>query len=403
MKILIAVPYSPYPVRRGFDRLMMNLIEGLLVNNKIILVTMTFSESERDLLKGIEKDGLKIRSITAPNKRSIFKKIQYKIMNAIRLAAKGIPPEVSYASPVEFLDLIAETAADETPDLIFSSYWHLYRLPLLLPGFRNILLTLDLDYLAAPSRLLRVKGWGRRFIASLMAGLNGKIEKEAYARFKTILTVTDKDTQILKREYVDRKKQISTLPISLDLEEFSGKGRSRAKDRLLITGTHISDFNRDALRYFILDVMPELRKRRPSVYLVVTGSILAEDRAFLSGADIEYTGYVEDLAACLAEAAVMVLPLRFGGGIRIRMLEAAAAGTPVVSTPKGVEGMGLTSGKEYLEAESPHEMADSIIRLLDDPVLAGSIGRNARAWVEKHYSRADYPERLEALLRDIMS
>ncbi len=402
MKILLAVPYSPYPVTRGFDRLMVNLIDGLSANNRVVLVTMCFSEREIDLLKSIERDGLAIKPMIAPNKRSICTKIQFKLMNAIRLAAKGITPEVSYASPSRFLDLIAGTAEEESPDLIVSSYWSLYQVPRMLPDFRNVLLTLDLDYLAVNAKLAFSNGPIRRRVDSLRARLNERAEKEAYRLFDSILTVTDLDTENLRSEFGGPKKNISTLPISIDLEEFGRHGTERSKDKLLITGNHISDFNRDALRYFILDVMPGLRKRRPSISLTVAGSTLSEDRDLLSGPGIEFTGHVEDLPSVLAEASMLVLPLRFGGGIRIRMLEAAAAGTPVVSTRKGVEGMGLEDGREYIEANTPEQLVESITRLLDDPALADSIGRNARVWVENNYSPADYTERLDSLLRDII-
>jgi glycosyltransferase involved in cell wall biosynthesis len=94
----------------------------------------------------------------------------------------------------------------------------------------------------------------------------------------------------------------------------------------------------------------------------------------------------------------MVLPLRFGGGVRIRMLEAAAMGTPVVSTPDGVKGLNLKEGREYLEAATAEEFAGAVVRLLQDEALAREIGKNARLWAERNISSATYPDRLNQVL-----
>jgi len=397
----MVVPFSPYPVTRGFDRLIVELIEGFLVNNEVVLVTMAFSEEEIKILKGFGTDRLQIKTIVAPNKRSLSKKLFLRLKNIIRLVIKGIPLEVSYAAPDEYIDLILRTAEDEKPDRTFISYWHLYDLPRLLSGFKIILITLDLDYLVAPLRLSRMNGLIRKANTSRNLRRLARIEKTAYSNYETILTVTEKDTGILQKEFIGVNKDIRTLPISIDLDQFNRKGRERAKNNILLTGTHLSDFNIDALRYFILDIFPLIRKERPGVTLDIAGKVRPEDKSLLSGENIRFLGFVEDLAESLAKTSLLVIPLRFGGGIRIRMLEAAAVGTPVVSSSKGVEGMGLVNGKEYLEADFPEKMAESVMRLLDDSELADTIGANARKWVENNYSSADYPERLDRLLEDL--
>ncbi|MBN2071288.1 MAG: glycosyltransferase family 4 protein [Candidatus Krumholzibacteriota bacterium] len=402
MKILLAVPYSPYPVRRGFDRLMTNLVDGLIVDHEVVLVTMTFTEEERDSLRKQEKEHLKIASMIAPNKRSLAGRMIFKIRYAVRYMLKGIVPEVSYASPGKYIRLVADLARAEDPDLIISSYWHLYMLPVILPRFRHLLVTLDLDYLVAPSRLKFARGKRSGKRTPFRDRMRERTEKKAYDNFDMIMTVTEKDADILRKEYRGKKKQIETLPVSLDLKHFDRRGRIRVRDRILLTGTHLSDFNRDALRFFILDVLPIIRKKRPSAVLHVVGSVHPVDMESLKGENIEYCGYVSDLSSSLAEASVLVIPLRFGGGIRIRMLEAAAVGTPVVSTPTGVEGMGLVDGREYLEAGSPEDIAAAVLRLLDDDDLAGELGKNARVWMEKNYSDANYSERLKALFEKII-
>jgi glycosyltransferase involved in cell wall biosynthesis len=99
----------------------------------------------------------------------------------------------------------------------------------------------------------------------------------------------------------------------------------------------------------------------------------------------------------------MVLPLRFGGGVRIRMMEAAAMGTPVVSTPVGVAGMRLESGTHYAEARTADEIGEAVLQLLADEHGARRLGANARRWAEENISMESYPARLEALFKTIMT
>jgi glycosyltransferase involved in cell wall biosynthesis len=94
----------------------------------------------------------------------------------------------------------------------------------------------------------------------------------------------------------------------------------------------------------------------------------------------------------------MVLPLRFSGGVRIRMMEAAAMGVPVVSTPAGVAGMGLEAGVHYMEAGNPAVMAEAVSNLLESPEMALRLGTGARLWAQENISMDNYPDRLDRML-----
>jgi glycosyltransferase involved in cell wall biosynthesis len=120
-----------------------------------------------------------------------------------------------------------------------------------------------------------------------------------------------------------------------------------------------------------------------------------------AGPDVSFVGGVEDIRPYLGACSVMVLPLRFCGGVRIRMMEAAAMGTPVVSTPVGVAGMGLKAGNDYLEAQTGAEIALAILHLLRDGGEARRIGAGARRWAEENISMESYPARLDALFEKI--
>jgi glycosyltransferase involved in cell wall biosynthesis len=151
------------------------------------------------------------------------------------------------------------------------------------------------------------------------------------------------------------------------------------------------------------DIFPLVLERRPSAVLEIVGQGAERIIARNANRNVHYVGMVDDLKPYLGRCALMVLPLRFGGGVRMRMMEAAALAVPVVSTPAGVAGMGLVKGREYVEGLDADGMAEAVVNMLDDREAAETIGRNARSWAEREISLDSYPDRLEPLLEELAS
>ncbi len=401
MNILITLSYTPFPIRRGTDRLVENLIDGLAARHNVFLATMYLDRETAGCMGRVERGNVSVRSILAPNRRSGAHRLYFKVKNLLRSAVTMIPPTVLYAVPPAYLDLIERTVHDERIDLVIAFYWHFYDLPERLPGVPVVLATQDIDYLVHPERLKRIRSPLRRLLAGVDSRMRERVEWMAYRRYDAVLTVTDADTEILRREHELSGKTILTLPLAIDLDAYDPSRFSRRADRLLVLGAFDSDFNADALRFLLRDVFPIVLMRRPEVVLEIVGQGAGRIIDQGPSRNVLYAGVVEDIRPYLGRCALMVLPLRFGGGVRIRMMEAAAMGTPVVSTPQGVAGMGLVKGKEYLEAGGPEEMAAAITGLIEDRTAANEIGRNARRWAEEHIAMDDYPDRLDALLIDV--
>ncbi len=401
MNILIALSYAPFPVRRGTDRLVENLIDGLAARHNVFLATMYLDRETAERMGRVERENVSVRSILAPNKRSSAHRLYYKAKNILRSAVMGIPPNVLYAVPSSYLDLIERTVCDERIDLVLAFYWHFFDLPERLPGVPVALATQDLDYLVHPGRLKRIRSPLRRLAAGVDSRMRERVEWKAYRRYDIILTVTDADRELLRRERELSGKTILTLPLAIDLSGFDPARFERRADRILMFGAFDSDFNRDALLFLLHDVFPLVMRRRPGVELEIVGQGAAPLLGGITYRNVRYVGVVDDIRPHLGECSLMVLPLRFGGGVRIRMMEAAAMATPVVSTPQGVAGMRLVAGRDYLEAKRPEGMAEAIVRLLEDSAAAEAIGSSARRWAERHCSMANYSDRLDALIAEV--
>jgi len=137
--------------------------------------------------------------------------------------------------------------------------------------------------------------------------------------------------------------------------------------------------------YFAREVWPLVRQRRPELRLVIVGAQPAAQVLALRKEGITVTGTVEDVRPFYRGALVSVVPLRVGGGTRLKVLEAMAAGTPVVSTSLGAEGLAVTAGKDILIADTPEAMADAIVSLQAKSPPWQELVANGRRSVRERY------------------
>jgi glycosyltransferase involved in cell wall biosynthesis len=161
--------------------------------------------------------------------------------------------------------------------------------------------------------------------------------------------------------------------------------------------------NRDAVEHFVRKVLPRVRVPYPETRLIVAGRNppIKFVEQFRSDAGIDFTGTVPDMRPYLAAASVVIVPLRVGGGTRIKILEACGAGRPVVSTRLGAEGLDLTPGKEIAVADDPDEFAYAIIQLLQNPDQTQTMVDSARAAVVERYNCETLRRSLEAVISNM--
>ncbi len=157
--------------------------------------------------------------------------------------------------------------------------------------------------------------------------------------------------------------------------------------------------NRDAVEYLVFEILPMLRRLVPHCKVLVAGRNPSAEfrRRFEGNAEVSFTGTVADMRLEIAKAAVSVVPLRIGSGTRLKILEAAAMGMPIVSTTLGAEGLEFIDGSEILIADHPQAFAEAVAGLLNDAARRHSIGCAARRRVEQQYSMPVLRESLREL------
>ena len=178
-----------------------------------------------------------------------------------------------------------------------------------------------------------------------------------------------------------------TLPNGVDTEmNIPGLGQPEA-GRLVYSGALTYSANFDAVKYFLAEIFPLIRSQQPHARLDITGSTQGVDLDELRlDEHTRLTGFVEDIRPVVGGAWVCVVPLRQGSGTRLKILEAMALGTPVVSTSKGAEGLEVTHEENILVADQPEEFAAQVLRLLGDSDLRNRLSIKGRLLVEQRYS-----------------
>jgi glycosyltransferase involved in cell wall biosynthesis len=195
--------------------------------------------------------------------------------------------------------------------------------------------------------------------------------------------------------------RLRAIPTGVDTGYFSPNGKPEAFGRLVFTGSMDWYPNEDAILYFIETVLPAIRREVPGVSLTVVGHHpTARLRAAASRREVLLTGTVDDVRPFVAEAAVYVVPLRIGGGTRLKIFEALAMAKAVVSTSVGAEGLPLIDGEHFLRADEPADFARAVVKLLKQPDSRRRLGLAGRRLVQARYSWAEVARRFESHLAE---
>jgi glycosyltransferase involved in cell wall biosynthesis len=222
------------------------------------------------------------------------------------------------------------------------------------------------------------------------------------ARSAGATTASERDAQMLRR-LAAHPDRVVIIPNGIAVPERLNIS-VREPRRLVFNGAPTYTPNLDAVTYFAKDILPHVRARVPDAWLAVTGSTAgAAVNDLTDTPGVTFTGWLEDIQNYVAESRVCVVPLRQGGGTRLKILQAMALGTPVVATRKGAEGLRVANGEDILIADTAEEFADATVRLICDDDLHARIAGRARESVSAHYDEKRIGEDVRSALVRIMA
>jgi glycosyltransferase involved in cell wall biosynthesis len=223
-----------------------------------------------------------------------------------------------------------------------------------------------------------------------------RFERRLLGAADATVAVSARDAEALRE--VAPGAAIAVVPNGVDTDAYR-QADPAAVDPALVVFTGKMDFrpNIDAMAWFCREVWPRVRAGRPEARLAIVGRDPAPRVRALAGADVDVTGAVDDVRPHLARAGVVAVPLRVGGGTRLKVLEAMAMGKAIAATDLAVEGLNVRDGAEALLADTGPLLAEAVLRLMSDADLRARLGARARARAEGEYAWSALVPAIEAL------
>ena len=378
-RILLVKPVLPYPPDQGTKVVSMGLIDALSPAHDVTVLARLLSRDEQAHIGELEKRCTRVVTVTPRNRVSRGARVAYKLAYGARLLVTGRSMKSQYDCPGATV-AAARSLAREAFDLVIIEYWQMYPLLDVFPRDRTVLLTHDIDTNVYRARAQIERDVATRVRARTTWRVEAREEKRAYQSAGRVWALTQQDAGAVA---AIAGRRADVLPFGLAADAFVDELAPRTSREVLLVGAMQSAFNRDAIDHFVHDIHPALASI-PGVHFTIVGGVLPPEVAsFERAPGVDIAGHASDIRPFLARAACLVVPLRFAGGIRIRILYAMAAGLPVVCSPAAVEGMGFEAGRHVLVALTPAEYRGHVERLLADPGFAHGIAEAARERVWK--------------------
>jgi glycosyltransferase involved in cell wall biosynthesis len=368
---LVMCPEAPYPVMGGGALRTASLLEYMAGRYRVDLVLFTVDWDPRAALPpGRFAETLLLH--LPPHARSLPARLA---RNAARLV-RGVPPLLDRFAG--FDAPLAAFLANRSYDIaLVEHFWCAPYASLLRRHCRRLVLDLHNVESCWHRRLAASEPWPYRAAHARFAEAYAALEHQWLPAFDDVLVTSEQDGALLARPS-------TTYPNSIPRADAPARA---PEPSLVFSGNLEYHPNLQAIHWFHRQIWPRLRKRWPDLeWRIVGKNAHALPRSLVSDRNVRITGPVQDAIGELAASKVAVVPLLSGSGTRIKILEAWAAGVPVVSTGLGAEGLAAAGGEHLLLADTPDAFAAAVGRVLGEPALAARLAANGRLIYEQRYT-----------------
>jgi glycosyltransferase involved in cell wall biosynthesis len=264
---------------------------------------------------------------------------------------------------------------------------------------RLVVASHDIDYDIARQYVRGGRGLARRLYAAVNWRKLRREELRAYRDADGVYLCSADDERRLLAEIPGARTAV--IPNAADVDYYQPRLVDPPADGRTVVFFGLLSYapNVDGVIYFVREIWPRIAEAYPEARLKIIGGKAPRSLQLLVGPRVELTGFVPDLRPHLAAAAAVVVPLRLGGGTRLKIVEAMAMGKAIVSTTLGAEGIEAIPGRDLLIEDQPEAFAGAVNGLLGDPELAARIGQSARSLAVQRYSMSDAALALERFYR----
>ncbi len=394
MRVLFLTPQLPYPPHKGTTLRNYNLIAGLAPRHEIDLLSFADSPPATSPLDQLCRC---IATVPAP-RRTNWRRAVDTVLSpwpdmGLRLwssefqrqLAARLHDEAYDVIQVEGLELARYTTLSGSRAVREAAQAQRGSRPLIVFEDHNAEFLLQKRIARAE---IAARGWSAGAVySSIQWRKLRRFERQVCRQSDRVVCVSEADAAAIQQ--LAPTSKIHIIPNGVDTEFYwleKVTSRHLPPHTLVFTGTMDFRPNVDAMLWFAQDVLPLIKPRVPDVQVYIVGQrpharldVLRADPA------ITLTGAVDDTRPYIAAASVYIVPLRMGGGTRLKLLEALSLQAPVVSTTLGAEGFAVTGGEQLLLADDAASFARSVVELIDDRVRARSLGASGRLFAVQHY------------------
>ncbi len=386
-RILYLTQVLPYPLSTGAKVRQYYVLRYLSQHHAVTLVSFVRPD---DRAKDVEHLRTFCAAVhTVPMTRSRWRDIRA----GLKAVATGQPIVIVRDEIEAMQQLLARLTASERFEAVHADQVAMaqYALGVDSPGLKRVLDLHNAMYLVTHRLADNEPNPLNRALMQRETQALAKYEAQLCARFDRVVFVTDDDraaivAQINRHHIKVNAQQFSTIPICSDPIEKAAIPPVAKPFRVTALGVMFWPPNAEGVAWFARDAWPQVRARHPEARLTIVGKNPPPTLTDLNGVDgIEVPGFVPDVQSILAETAVFIVPLRAGGGMRVKILDTWCWGLPIVSTRIGAEGIAVRDGENILLADTADELAQAVNRVLGDATLADQLRRNGRQWIEAKY------------------
>lgn len=373
MHVLFLSRWYPFPPNNGSRLRIYHLLRGLAQRHTVSLVSFT-EPSEPPDLAGLCALCAQVQTVD----RQPF---QPDRLRARLGFLSPVPRSVIDTYAPEMEAAIARAVATR-PDVVIASQFDMAVYHRAFRGLPALLEEIELGVYY--DRWTQATTLGRKWRAALTWAKHRRYLAQLLRDFRACTVAAEEERQIVRQHVLgDRALQIVVIPNGVDLASYTRAQEAPQPPTLIFTGSFRYFANHEAMVWFVGQVLPRIQTVEPAARLVITG-----DHAGLPlppAPNVILTGLLPDVRPWLARAWVSVVPIQQGGGTRLKILEAMAAGVPVVTTTKGAQGLAARHEEHLLIADSADAFAAAVLRLLRDPALRQRLADNARQLVRERY------------------
>ena len=396
MKILFVSLLLPHPYADHASAFtVLKMIKHLSKKHEVSLVSFVRSEKEREYVKHIKDYCHRVETVLLP--QSLFRKLW------VRAKLLGLKPVcVSNSYCRQMRDCIRSLCRSEKFDIVQAEYTPMGQYVSEVGESAAIINVHDLIHVTA-KRFVKNLAFSQKklewFADSLVCR---RYESQLYSRFNHVLALSKNIKEHLLS--LDASMNVSVIQPGVDIPEMQKSHSQGVGRNLIFMGAMWRPENIDAVLYFYHSIFGPIREAVPDVVLhIVGGSPSEEIRKLGSDSHVKVSGYVNDLLPYYLQSDVSIAPVRIAGGVMCKILDAMAAGLPVITTTEGNEGIGAEPGEEIIVADTPKDFANSTIEMLKDGHRRKTLSQKGVDFVRSNFSWEQAIRKIESIYQECLS